>query len=413
MKTLTRPRRLLSAVLSALTCTLILAPAARGDFFVLKPPLSLNLVVQAALENADPEDIILVHPGSIPEKVVVDYTGSNQTSLSIVKLEKNRPTIEGGLEIRNAREFLIEGFRVHSPFNDGVAAITVNHSSAVRIVDCRGKAQDDGGIDVEDTFEMVIDRCQFNGMGTYDPNEIGYGIRIRGLCGHRIIDTETSGNTYRGIWIEAEASEIRGCEVANNGHANGSAGIYIRGLQNLVRDCEIRGTEGVGLLAMGACVIKKSLIRNNEKSGIRYGDDAGAGVFQGGAISGCVIRDNGAEGIRIKASQIGCELKGNTIEGNAEAGIHISGSGCSVSKNDIRDTHSGAEQGHAILVESDGNLIHQNALQKNDGDAIHVIGSSNYLFENQSKSGKGGFVLGGGSGNAGRDNQTKGKNDFP
>lgn len=396
----------------ALAFTTLASPG-RCDFFVVKPPQSLNQAIQAALQNGDADDVILVQPGEIEEKVTVDYSGSNQNALSIVKMEKNRPVITGGLSIKNARKLLVDGFRVHSEIDDGIAAITVADSAAVQIVDCRGKAQDDGGLDATNSFEIVVDRCVFSAMGTYDPNEIGYGIRIRGLCGHLVRNCEIGGNTYRGIWIEAEASEVRNCEVKNNGHAAGSAGVYIRGLQNLVKSCEIRGTEGVGLIAAGDCKIKKNLVRNNTRAGIRYGEDASLGLFMGGEIIDNVVRDNGEEGILVKASQSGTTVHENTVCDNEEAGVRIAGSGCSVCKNDVRDTKSGSGSGHAVLIESNGNLLNENRFQDNSGDAIHVEGSNNYLFENESKSGKGGFVLSKGTGNTGRDNQTKGKNDFP
>lgn len=386
--------------------------AARAEILILKPPLSLNLVVKKALQNGDAEDVILVYPGTIPEKVVIDYTGTTQTALTIVKAEKNRPVIDGGLEIRNARKVRVEGFRVHSEPNDGVAAIMIRDSAAVTLVDCRGKAQDDGGVDAADSFEVVVERCKFDAMGTWEPNDSGYGVKIIGKCGHVVRDCDIAGNTFRGIWIEADASEVRGCEVRNNGGGPGSSGIYLSGRRNQIRGCDVIGNEGLGVIAAGECTIKKNLIRNNDRAGLRYGEDAGA-ASSGGAILDNVVRDNGDEGVLVKSFQQAVEIRKNTISGNEGVGLRVAGAGCQVSDNDVRETRDDKGPGHAILVESDGNLFHRNVFKKNAGDAIRVEGSGNYLTENEVQDGKSGFTIGVGDGNLGRDNLTPGKNDFP
>ena len=249
-------------------------------------------------------------------------------------------------------------------------------------------------------------------MGKWDPNDSGFGVRIRGRCGHLVRDTITDGNTFRGIWVEAASSVVRDCEAIGNGSGGASAGIYVEGMQNLVKGNVTNGGDGFGVFAVGDCRVRKNEARENERAGIRYGDES-VGVFHGGEIRDNVVRDNDGDGVLVKASQLGCAVSRNDVRDNRGAGIRLAGGSCLVSENDVRDTSKSAgDDGHAILVESDENLLVGNVFSKNEGSAIRVTGGANYLFENKAKQ-KGAFVDASTGGNDGRDNETKGKNDFP
>lgn len=384
----------------------VCAAAARAEFLVCKPPMSLNLFIGKALANADAEDVILVHPGTIDETVVIDYGTTKQSRLTIVRTD-TRPTITGGVVINNVRDLVFEGFKVHSPLNDGIPALRVTDSAAVRLVDCHGQWLDDGGIDASGVFELTVDRCRFSGNGQWEPNDSGFGVRIVGRCGHLVRDTVVEGNTFRGIWIEASSSEVRDCQARSNGSGSASAGIYIAGMQNLVRDCEATDNAGFGIHASGGCAVRKNQVTGNDRNGIRYGDDQ-LGIFHGGEVEANEVHDNGAEGILVRSAQQGCLVRKNTVRGNGGAGIRVAGGDCLIADNTVEDTKGGS----GVIVESAGNLIRANRFDGNGGAAVVLSGNDNYVFENEAKD-QSGFVNAGGVDNAGRDNTTKGKNDFP
>lgn len=387
---------------------LTLAWSARADEFVVAPPASLQTVVDLAKINSDPFDVIFVNPGLYDESVTIDFTGSNQEGLAIVRNAKQRPTITGGVLVKDARLVTLGGFRVDSQHGDGVAAVRIRTSTGVAIVDCVGFVGDDGGVDADDTYEVIVEDCNFSDM---TGGGAGYGVRIIGRCGHQVRKTIVDGNGHRGLWIEADRTVVRDCRAEGNGPNGAAGGMYVMGHQNEIRDCEVADNEGFGMVVAGTCRIRGNDVTGNDGVGIRYGDGL-AQTSSGGEIRSNKVKKNGGFGIVVREDQNGCELKQNTVTENAGSGIRIQGDRHVVRANIVKKNKSGGH-GVEVTTTSSGNCIEQNSFGGNTGEAVLVDGSDNLLINNGAKGNDGYVNSPGATGNDGHTNKTAGTNDFP
>ncbi|MBI4879293.1 MAG: right-handed parallel beta-helix repeat-containing protein [Planctomycetes bacterium] len=381
---------------------------ARGDTFVVAPPFTIQNAVDLALANTSTTDAILVHPGTYPEAVLVDYTGSNQEALLIARAVSARPKITKGVLIRDSRLVTLSGFRVDSTHDDGVAAIRILDCTSVAVVDCQGTPGDDGGVSAINTFEVVVGESDFSGMK--DDGGGGIGVEILDRCAHEVRNSTTSGNDKEGLVIEADRVLVRGCSSTGNG----GGGVSIVGLRNEVRDCVVNENGGYGVHAVGVCIVKKSTISSNAGVGVRYGD--GATSYHGGQITSNKIRHNGSHGVSLRDGQDGVLVKANSLVDNSGAGIRVAGDGCVILDNTCRDTVTSAADGHGIHLTdlAEGNCVEENSLRDNDGEGILVEGDENFLILNEAKGNDGIVKAVGALDNDGRGNTTvTGVNDFP
>lgn len=386
------------------------APPALAGQFLVAPPFSLQDSVGFALSNLDKTDTIFVNPGNYNEKIVIDFTGTNQTALFIVRNTATAPTIKGGIEIKNARLVTIEGFKIESDQADAQAAVKIDATVGAAIVDCAVKAGDFGGVDATDTFEVIVNQCTMSGMDM-NGGDGGFGVRIRGACAHKILASKFNDEEARGVDVEADRCEIRDSSASGCG---GDAGIFVAGMVNLVRECTVDGNDDDGIKFVGVCDVNSNTIRDNGNTGIRCG--LGDVVqFHGGVLRENVIERSGNNGIVVDDDQEGLEIKNNVLTSNQGAGVKIKGNRASVRSNTIQKTETGSSGGNGILIdaESAGSCLRENVFKGNAGAAIRVEGDDNYLFLNAAKDGDPFLLIAGGTGNAGRANTTSGTNDFP
>lgn len=410
--------RMRSEVLAPAVAAALIALGAgpgRAAEFVVSPPFKIQDAVDLALINPDAFDVIRVNSGTYAELVTLDFSGTNQTGITLIKNTTKRPIITGGVEIRDARVVTLQGFQVRSDLADATAAIRIRDCVGVAILDCIGQNGDYGGVDAADTDEVILDGCTFSNMDEASSADGGFGVKIIGRCAHAIRNSTFDGNEYRGIWVEADRTQIRNCSASNMATAAANAGIVIEGLQNSVRDCDVEDSEGLGIIVEGVCVVRNSLIRNNAKVGVRFGSD-GVIDYSGGSIFSCTVSNNGGVGVVVNGDQDGVEVRNNVINGNEGAGVRLFSDWNVVRDNTIRITDAASIPGHGLLIEagSTGNCVEDNFFKDNDGTGIQVEGDDNYLYLNDAK-GNDGFVKAGGtSGNTGRANLTAGgTNDFP
>jgi len=398
----------LATTVALLAATGVVAPSLQAANFVVTPPFKIQQAVAAALASADEEDIIFVNPGTYDEEVIVDFTGTNQTLLYFAHNTSVRPLITGGVRIENSRLVTFDGFAIRSSKTDTKAAAVVSDTVGAAFVQCIFDGGDFGGIDADNSFEIVVNTCQFGPMDESASDTGGFGVRIQGLCGHKITDCSFEDDEGRSIWLSADRSDVIDCEVDG---AGGDAGIYLNGLGNSVKNSIVKNNEGDGVRVIGTAEVKDSSIQNNSGAGIRFGINDG-NEWTGGAARKNTIKGNDGGGILIDTSHGGVDVRSNTLTSNSGAGIRIRSDGNGVKDNTIQKTTSGSSGGNGVLIESNGdrNCIRENTFSGNSGHAVRVEGDDNYVLLNDSKDSDG--YIDDGSGNAGRDNDTSGPNEF-
>lgn len=386
--------------------------AARADTIAVGPGGSIQAAVDLLLINSDPTDTVLVHPAVYPETVVIDFTGSNQQAMVIARAQKERPWITGGIRVRHARLVTLAGLKVSSSSADGQASIVGEDTTGFAVIDCVTPAGDEGGLDAQDCFEVVVIDSRFAGMERKTATD-GFGVRIVGGCAHFLEDVEATGNEGPGIVVQADETELRRCEVMGNGTV-GEPGLVLEGSRNLVKDGEYSGNGAHGIDVFGTARIKGATVRENDGAGIRVGRE-GPEVSAGGSVRGCTIKSNGKPGILVRSGHSGLEIFDNAIVKNSGAGIRLLGDRCHVRKNVIKSTEGGSAGGHGIVVEagSRAHCIDANVFKGNTGHAVFLFGDDNYLLANLGKGGDGFVQDPSASGNDGRANVTNGPNDFP
>ncbi|MFH0946823.1 MAG: right-handed parallel beta-helix repeat-containing protein [Planctomycetota bacterium] len=405
MKTSIR-RFLLPAVLSLTAPGSLLA-----DTFVVAPPFSLQSVVNAALANSDPHDTIRAQPGTYAEMVTIDYTtgtGAAQESLTIIRNTSTRPKVSLGFLIRDSRLVTISGFKVDSVHDDGTAQIRIRDSVGVAIVDCIGVTGDDGGVDANTTFEVIVDKCVFSGMEATPGT--GIGVFIEDTCSHMVRDTFTEGNESWGIVVNANSSLVQRC----TSRSNGAGGIRVYGLQNDVKSNQAHLNTGIGIHVVGVCDIKSNTASTNTSEGIRYGE-SGLVTFTGGSVVKNKTNGNGGIGLSVRNDQEGADVSGNSCKSNSGGGIKIAGSFHKLRKNNCRNNSVGTSGGHGILIASgsNANCLVENVTKGNSGDGIRVSGDQNFLKLNRANGSDSIVESAGAAGNEGYSNVAGGVNDFP
>lgn len=387
------------------------AGQATGAVFIVAPPFSIQVIVDTALLNGDPFDTILCQPGVYREMVTVDFTGTIQEGLVIAKNTSQKPKVTEGFLIRDSRLVTINGFRIDSDHGDDLAAVRIRTSTAVAIVNCNGFPGDDGGVDATDTFEVVVDRCDFSGMNGGD----GIGVRIEGLGCHLVDDTYTDANAGYGVWIEADNSLVRDVHAFGNGGGAPNAGIYMYGHRNEIRNCVANQNIGHGVYAAGTCTIKGTKSNSNTFDGIRYGLN-GVTVYDGGSIWNCQTKRNGKAGINLRADQRACVVRNNKVFENGNLGIRILGDQNQLYKNNCRRNEAAGGGGQGILIgpAAYGNCLEDNFLKENAAEGIRVEGHITYLLLNVAQFNDSIIEAPGATGNDGHDNVAiSAANDFP
>lgn len=385
------------------------APQTVAAEIIVGPPFLIQDAVNLALANGDAGDVIFVNPGVYSETVTIDFGATNQKALTITRSTNKRPEVLGGFRIDDSRLVTLFGLKVFSPNGDGVAAIDVRDSTGVAVIDCVAGSGDDGGLDCDDTYEVIVDECTFSGMQKHGNSDMGFGVRIQDRSCHQVYDTVAEDNQGDGFFIDSDRVDMKRCTARDNGQA----GIYVRGVLNSVRDCVLNENDGVGLNVVGVCDVKKSDMKNNGKQGVKVGEDGTVQYF-GGVLTKNDIVGNEGVGVMLKTDQDGVDVRDNLISGNDGAGVRAEGDRYLIRDNTIKNTKGGSS-GHGVFITSgsDGSCILENVFKDNDGAAVQVDGDYNYVLLNKSKDGDA-YTLGGGTtGNDGRTNVTSGGNDFP
>jgi hypothetical protein len=381
---------------------------AHGANFLVTPPFKIQQAVDAALASGDTSDVIFVNPGTYDEEVVVDAGGNAQKVLYLVRNTASRPVITQGIRIIDSRLVTFDGFDIRSDQSDSQAAVRIDGTTGAALVQCVFPAGDFGGVDALDTYEVVVNACTFGGMDEDANGNGGFGVRVRGKTGHRILSSKFGSDEGRSIWIEADRTEISGNTLSGSG---GDSALYVDGIGNLVKKTTVKNAAGDGIRVEGTADVNSCTVDGCGGIGIRYGLDD-TDTFTGGNINKCTITDNDSTGILVELGRDGVEIRNSEIDNNTGAGIRVKGDRCIVRDNEITGTDSGGTGGHGIVVDgaSEGSFLRANTFKGNAGQAISVAGDDTYVLLNTASDTDG--FIDSGADNSGRDNKTKGTNQF-
>ena len=248
-----------------------------------------------------------------------------------------------GILLRSGQNVTIEDVGLQGMTGNGISTTAVDSSpNIVTIRRCRvlGEpvarianppiaAMSIAGISLRFAMAVLVEDCVV-------ANLAGDGIQLL---------TANSGD-------QTSSAVIRGCVVSRVGGVgldlSSNAGTP-KGL--LIERCTIDQCGGDGVNSTTATRVLDCVALNNTGTGIR--------TFNHSLISGCVTRDNGANGILVGSD---CRVVNNLCSSNGDvagAGINVTGSDCHIEGNTLTDNDVGLD------IDFAGNLIIKNTASGN------------------------------------------------
>lgn len=266
-----------------------------------------------------------------------------------------------------------------------------------------------GGPGVEISGDNATNnRIQGNqiGFGIFDadvPNEAGVVITSPanqvGGTGPGVGNT-ISGNDLDGVLIDgsaADANVLQGNFIGTDSsgseaRGNGSYGVIIVG----AADSVIGGTsaaarnvisdnpqDGIALIDAPGTIIRGNRIGTQANGSGDLGNGANGvavlgtsdGVIIGGTVSGAAntIARNDEAGVRIQTPAAGTRVEGNSIVGNDDQGVFVSGDGSRITANAIV---SNGLDGVLVTAQGQGNAIRNNQILGNAELGINLVGGT-------------------------------------
>jgi len=373
---------------------------AGADAITINHHYSFQEAVDELLSNGDPVDALFVKPGFYDESVVIDFAGTGQESLAIIRTTTPRPRVAGGIEVKNGRLVTFVGIEFDSPHGDGKAALRISDSHAVYVEDCAAVAGDDGGVGAIDSSEVRVSGGSFGKM-------TGDGVRIVGGTSHLVKNVKLKKNAGAGLWLEASHSTVK--KIAATG--NKDVGVHVAGPGNVIRNSAVESNTGIGIEASGSFTVVDNDVRENGGAGIVAGIvDGSPGL--GGLIVSNDVSGNGGAGILVRKEHVGIDVSSNHVIGNVGAGIRVRSTDNRIADNTCRETIAG--DGIALATTACDNCLADNFLADNEAEGVDVAGHDNLLITNRAKGDDGIVKSSGATGNRGRANKTAdGKNHFP
>ena len=416
----------------SLACVLCCTWSARDglaeDFTVGQNGLnSIQSAVNAALSNNQPDDRILIPPGTYLESVFISFaslTGTNvQERLALQRSGTGETVVQGSagfpaLHLQDVENVSLKKLTLNSgSMVDSVPALFIDGQSVnVECSGLNGIPGDDLGVVVAGSADLkaptsmgvLFKQCDFSGM-------LRKGFWLNGI-GHTLSKCVASGCGENGVVLDAlsancaidalTASASLGQDVTYPGYVTvlgsghsvsrvsvsgaGMHGFQLNGEGLHLEDCDATNNgDSCYFIADGSAVLKSC-----DASGNLFGLRAGALVPPVGESESTVD---------------GLSVDGGKFNHNSSHGLLLSGDGAH-----IRSISASGNGGHGILVrpEAERVVVRGCAMKKNGGQAVQVEGELSWLEDNQAKQGDGFSDLG--TNNGGRNNKVKAgaTNDF-
>lgn len=262
---------------SALMVVLLSASSAIGREWFVEPDAPGGFTIQAAIDAASPDDIVILRPGTYT------WTAQRPAEHSMVRLAP-------GITLRG------EG---------GAAATVLDGEGLGRLivgVDCGARTSIEG-LSIRNgiaPIDHVPPYVPANGAGVFFDESSDLFMRDCILQANRLINESSYGAgvcCYRGTLFD--------CTIADNTGMRNCAGIGVISFESLVMErCVVRGhsaafgdpgSPGAGTYAFGTAVITDCVFESNSTYGIRSSWGAALAIRLGGTVRGCRFENNRVE----------------------------------------------------------------------------------------------------------------------
>lgn len=346
------------ACVSLLVAAVAVLGAGR-QLIVSKDGLGAYRSVQAAMNEAEAGDTILVDPGVYEEQiefkngVTVIGSGSDRTFI------RYGYGFEEVLHARNVASGRIERVALERTASVLDAPVVVIESAALTFSDCVITGGQQEGVRISGlSAAPLLEDCEIRGNGAYGIlceagavlRVVGGTVRDNGGAGVRAVDSE----------VEIDGTRFEG---------NGVTGLVLDGsAEARVEDASFEDHAGWGVDCVGEAVL--------ELVDCRFEDNGGGGVRLVGTAT-AVVRDGrftgGATGIEAGDSS-SVEIRGGAVRGATGAGVRISGSAtCRIEGTEVGD----CRPGHGIELAATGPAeVRFATIVRNGGDGVLATGSA-------------------------------------
>jgi len=325
-------KKLLTICTVALVIVLFEADPILPDTLTVVPPGPVRPLgdvyptIQAAIDDANPGDTIVVHAGTYEEDLTItvenlELAGNGPASVFIkgiaVEPWANWPLASPNIDIQ-ANGVKIHGFTIQSPdVPDG------HYSSGIVLT----------GTDIEIYDNIFVSNATGDGgcvaIQTYRDNVTGYESDISGLNIHDCNFTGSPAGGYVGVFINhTNVGSGTATVQANNLTGNIAQGVVTERSNTDIKNNTITndmasGSRGIIVMDWDARAQDAVAMSNNTitgcEYGIRIGNSAHTQVLTNITITGSTLQSNNV-GVQVRSSADGVAANHNKISGNTTYG---------------------------------------------------------------------------------------------
>jgi PKD repeat protein len=327
------------------------------QLIVSKDELGAYRSVQAAMNEAEAGDTILVEPGVYEEQiefvngVTVIGSGSDRTFI------RYGYGFEEVLHARNVVSGRIERVTLERTASVLDAPVVVIESAALTFSDCVVTGGQLEGLRVSGlSAGPLLENCTIRGNGAY-------GILCEAGAALRVVGGTVRDNGGAGVRAVDSEVDIRGTRF----DGNGITGLVLDGSADArVEDTRFENHTGWGVDCVGGAAL--------ELVDCRFVDNGAGGVRLGGT-STAIVRDGrfagGEAGIEASGSS-DVEINGGAVRGATGAGIRIADAAtCRIERTEVGDC-----PGHGIELAAVGSAeVRFATIVRSGGDGVLATGS--------------------------------------
>ena len=319
--------------------------------------------IQNAIDNANPNDDILVYPGTYYENVIVNK------SVNIVGTGAGEKTIDAnGLDHgiwTDRSQVAISGFTIINTTNGHAGIFISQDRNLVTISNCTIN-NCSHGIDV-----ISADNLAFRDNIITD--NTFYGLRLRDSSNTIVERNRFSNNSRDGLYITQGSSDIIVRE--NTANDNDNLGIYLcdSNNNNFIRNtCNSNGDQGIRLHNSTQNSFQRNSCGSNNNDGIRV-CESNSTTLESNICNGNGYAGNWGNGIYLERSS-SVVLNYNTMNSNHNNGLKLGDWQDHITGNLVENNTCQSNGDHGIFVQkANGSVINNNNCSQNYENGSHGI----------------------------------------